>query len=68
MFGRLLIPLDAEKTIIIPQKAITRIGQLELVQIKNNNQWQSVYIKTGRRFNDKIEVLSGLFGNETIGY
>lgn len=71
MFGRLLIPVETEKTLVIPKQAVIRIGQLELVKIKGpgqNDPWQQIYIKTGKTFDDKIEVLSGLLGNETIGY
>jgi len=68
MFGRLLIPVEKEMIILIPQKAIVRVGQLELVHMKKMDTWQSIYIKTGKKFNDNIEVLSGLAGNETIGY
>jgi RND family efflux transporter MFP subunit len=68
MFGRLLIPVEQTQTLLIPQKAVIQVGQLELVYVKNDDLWQSVYIKTGRRFGEKIEVLAGLTGNETIGY
>ncbi|WP_457553985.1 efflux RND transporter periplasmic adaptor subunit [Desulfobacula sp.] len=68
MFGRLLIPVKKEKTLLIPQKAVIQVGQLELVYVKKDNVWQSVYIKTGKKFGEKIEVLAGLTGNETIGY
>ncbi len=68
MFGRLLIPLEKENTLLIPEKAVTRVGQLELVNVKNSNRWQRVYIKTGRIFGEKIEVLSGLSFDEIIGY
>jgi hypothetical protein len=47
---------------------VTQVGQLQLVNVKTDDLWQSVYIKTGRRFGEKIEVLAGLTGNETIGY
>lgn len=68
MFGRLLIPVEKEKTLLVPQKAIRRIGQLEMIRVKKDKTWQSVYIKTGKSFDEKTEVLSGLIGNETIGY
>lgn len=68
MFGRLLIPVETEKTLLIPKKAVIQVGQLELVYVKNDTAWQSVYIKTGKQFGEKIEVLAGLTGNETIGY
>jgi len=68
MFGRLLIPVEKKRTLLIPQKAVIQVGQLELVYVKKDKTWQSVYIKTGKRFGEKIEVLAGLTGNETIGY
>ena len=68
MFGRLLIPVEKNKTLLIPQKAVMLVGQLEQVFVKKDNSWQWVYIKTGKRFGEKIEVLAGLSGNETIGY
>jgi len=68
MFGRLLIPVEKNKTLLIPQKAVMLVGQLEQVFVKKDTSWQLVYIKTGKKFGEKIEVLSGLIGNETIGY
>lgn len=68
MFGRLLIPVEKERTLLIPLKAVIRVGQLELVYVKTGDSWESVYIKTGKKFGKKIEVLAGLTGNETIGY
>ncbi|NOX34123.1 MAG: efflux RND transporter periplasmic adaptor subunit [Deltaproteobacteria bacterium] len=68
MFGRLLIPVEKEKTLLIPIEAVIKVGQLELAHVKKNNAWQLVYIKTGKKFGKKVEVLAGLTGNETIGY
>ena len=62
MFGRLLIPVETDKTLLIPKYAVIHVGQLELVNVQNNKIWQRVYIKTGRIFGEKIEVLSGLWG------
>ncbi len=68
MFGRLLIPVEKKTTLMIPKKAVMLVGQLEQVFVKKDNLWQLVYIKTGKSFGEEIEVLSGLIGNETIGY
>ncbi len=72
MFGRLLIPVNKEKTLLIPEEAVTRVGQLEMVNIKIQNnetsRYKSVFIKTGKIFGSKIEVLSGLTGKEILGY
>jgi RND family efflux transporter MFP subunit len=73
MFGRLLIPVTREATLLIPEVALIRVGQLEMVNVmlddvSPDKGFHSVYVKTGRRFSDKIEVLSGLNGSETLGY
>ncbi len=77
MFGRLLIPVKTEETLLIPQDAVIRVGHLEMVNVKSQKnqdnqdqtaQYRSVYIKTGKKFGQKIEVLSGLTGRETLGY
>jgi len=77
MFGRLLIPVKTQKTLLIPLEAVTMVGHLEMVNIQSPNKntngnkdirYRSVYIKTGRSFGQKIEVLSGLTGKEILGY
>lgn len=74
MFGRLLIPVKTEETLLIPQAAVIRVGHLEMVNIQSQNnqdqkvRYHSVYIKTGKILGAEIEVLSGLTGTETLGY
>jgi len=36
MFGRLLIPMDPERWIVIPQAAIRRVGQIEVVDVADS--------------------------------
>ncbi len=67
MFGNLRIPVLTEKVVIIPENALKKVGQLELVVVKEDNRWTRRYIKTGRRLGKHIEVLSGLNGDETLG-
>ena len=68
MFGRLLIPVKKENTLLIPKAALIKVGQLEQVYVKKGDAWQRVYIKTGRVYGEKVEVLAGLMADETIGY
>ncbi len=73
MFGRLLIPVKTQATLLIPKEAVIRVGHLEMVNVqapddKNKKRYRSVYIKTGKVIGQKIEVLSGLTGTETLGY
>lgn len=66
MFGRAFIPVGERKTVLVPAQAVTRVGQLESVRILKGDEATSVYIKTGLRHGDEVEVLSGLNGGETL--
>jgi len=67
MFGKLRIPVQTENVVVIPASALRKVGQLELVTVKEGEHWTRRYIKTGRRLGNQIEVLSGLKGDETVG-
>jgi RND family efflux transporter MFP subunit len=67
MFGRLLIPVGKQKVVLAPPEAIKRVGQLEMVLLKKDDAWQQVYVTTGRQIGGKVEVLSGLDGDEILG-
>ncbi len=66
MFGRLLVPLGQRQAVVVPEKAIHYIGQLELVKVEKDGLWYDCLVKTGKKINGKIEVLSGLNGDEKI--
>ena len=66
MFGRLLIPAGKRVTVLIPAAAVRRVGQLETVMVKEGNAWRTIYVKIGQAHGDKVEVLSGLQGNEIV--
>lgn len=67
MFGRLYIPIDKTETVLIPEKAVIRVGQLETVMVETPHGWQQIFVRTGRNYKGMIEVLSGLSGGETVG-
>ena len=67
MFGRLMVPLGQEDAVLAPEAAVTRVGQLETVMVQSNDTWQQVYVRTGKRHGDRVEILSGLSGGETLG-
>jgi HlyD family secretion protein len=66
MYGKLRVPYREIDIVLIPEKTIDRVGQLELVMVKTTDGWKRRYIKTGNRYEEKVEVLSGLLGNETL--
>jgi RND family efflux transporter MFP subunit len=67
MFGRLLVPLGNREVILVPVVAVHAVGQLETVMVRSDDRWESVYVRTGKVHGDKVEVLSGLSGGETLG-
>lgn len=66
MFGRLLIPVKESRVVVIPRKAVRRIGQLEVVFAQLGGRWQEIFVTTGKVMGDKVEVLSGLKGDEIV--
>lgn len=66
MFGRLMVPLGERQAVVVPKNAIYRIGQMEVVRAEKDGHWCHCFVTTGREIEDKIEVLSGLSGNEKI--
>lgn len=67
MFGRLKISTGEVERIYVPENAINRVGQLEFIEVIENNEPVKRFIRTGRR-NEKgqAEVLSGLQTGETF--
>jgi RND family efflux transporter MFP subunit len=66
MFGRLLIPVTEREIVSVPRNAVKRIGQLEVVTAELGGRWQQIFVTTGKVMGDKVEVLSGLKGDETV--
>lgn len=66
MFGRLFLPADKREGVLVPRSAIQEVGQLKLVTIKKGDRWERIFVETGTKRQDQVEVLSGLSGNEQI--
>ncbi|MGE5192455.1 MAG: efflux RND transporter periplasmic adaptor subunit [Deltaproteobacteria bacterium] len=66
MFARLLIPLEDEQVLVVPRQAIRNVGQLELVDIVEKGRAGRRAVRTGRTFDDQVEVLSGLREGERV--
>jgi len=69
MFGTLKIPVGRHRVVSTPWKAVRRVGQLELITVKTDGGWETRHVKTGSRLpNGDVEILSGLNGDETVGW
>jgi membrane fusion protein, multidrug efflux system len=66
MFGRILIPLEEVQVLVIPQQAVRRVGQLELVEVVENRRATRRAIRSGRTLDENVEVLSGLQEGERV--
>lgn len=68
VFGKLRVPVGQRPVVTVPDAAVRRVGQLELIQVKTGDGWQTRYVTTGVHLDDAVEILSGLNGTETIGW
>ncbi|GMV96794.1 MAG: RND transporter [Phycisphaerae bacterium] len=66
MFGRLLIPLDEEELLVIPQAAVRRVGQLDSVDVAEDGFLRRRIVQLGRILGDDVQVLSGLSAGELV--
>jgi HlyD family secretion protein len=66
MFGRLLVSLGERQAVVVPENAIYRTGQMEVVKAEKDGRWCNCFVKTGKRIDGKVEILSGLSGVEKI--
>ncbi len=66
-FVRVFLPGDATRTILAPTAAITTFGQMERIFVVTADRRASLrLVKTGPRHGNRIEIVSGLDGSETI--
>lgn len=67
LFAHISIPVGKRETILVPQKAIIEKGQLTGVYVSDERGIITFRpVKTGKRYDDVIEVLSGLNPKEKI--
>jgi RND family efflux transporter MFP subunit len=59
-FGRAFFSAGERKALVIPESALTRHGQLEGIYLLQNNVALLRLVKTGKRSDHRIEILSGL--------
>ncbi|MDD1623021.1 MAG: efflux RND transporter periplasmic adaptor subunit [Methylococcaceae bacterium] len=66
-FGWLELGCQAkQQALLIPASAIVNYGQLQTVKVVEGQQLHTLHIRTGKRYGDQLEVLSGLREGETI--
>jgi len=68
LFGRLMIPTGERERICIPQAAISRIGQLQYVEVvRKDGTLERRFVRTGAHSEQgKVELLSGASPGEKV--
>jgi membrane fusion protein (multidrug efflux system) len=65
-FGRIHIPLQDEEVLVVPKNAVRLVGQLELVDVVENQRLNRRAVRIGRELDANVEVLSGLRRGERV--
>jgi len=61
MFGRVLFPTGKVPVLVVPQRAILRVGGYDgLYTVTADNVARLVMVTTGKTFGDQVEILSGI--------
>ncbi|MEX2093547.1 MAG: efflux RND transporter periplasmic adaptor subunit [Pirellulales bacterium] len=66
MFGRILVPLSDEHVLVVPRAAISRVGQLSLVDVVEGDEVRRRSVQLGRELPEGYEVLAGLREGEKV--
>ncbi len=65
-FGRVSVPVKETELLWVPESAVIRRGQMELVFVAGGGHALLRLVKTGRRISDRTVVLSGLEVGEQV--
>jgi len=65
-FGRVLVPTGESQTIRVPAAAVISRGQMETVFVAAGNRAQLRIVRSGKRTDGEIELLSGISPGESV--
>ena len=65
-FGRVAIPVSETNVLRAPAAAVVQRGQMEFVFVIADHRAQLRIVKTGRRFGNEVELLSGVSAGEQV--
>jgi len=66
MFGRLLLPAGSVKRVLVPQRAVSRVGQLSFVVLGDERNTRRLVILGEPASDERIEILSGVSPGESV--
>ncbi|MCX6966178.1 MAG: efflux RND transporter periplasmic adaptor subunit [Verrucomicrobia bacterium] len=65
-FGRVAVPVSQTSVLRIPVSAVVQRGQMEIVFVIQNGRAQLRLVKTGKRFGNEVELVSGIEAKEVV--
>lgn len=65
-FGWLYQACGRDDLLLVPESAVSRIGQLESVRLLVEGRPRLRHVRTGKRFDGQVEILSGLKEGDTV--
>jgi multidrug efflux pump subunit AcrA (membrane-fusion protein) len=65
-FGRVSVPVRERPAVLVAEGAVVRRGQIESVFVVEEGVARLRLVKTGRRHNGLVEIISGLSGGEKV--
>lgn len=65
-FGRVSVPVAEVKLLLVPQSAVLKRGQMELVFVAQNGKAALRLVKTGKKHEGRVEILSGIEEGEQV--
>ncbi|MBM3879932.1 MAG: efflux RND transporter periplasmic adaptor subunit [Verrucomicrobia bacterium] len=65
-FGRVAVPVGQTTALRVPASAVVVRGQMELVFVVTNQVAQLRLVKTGKRFETEVELVSGVSAGEPV--
>lgn len=65
-FGRVSVPVRERPALLVAEGAVVRRGQIESVFVIEEGVARLRLVKTGRRHNGQVEIISGLAGGEKV--
>lgn len=66
LFGRLAVPLGESRAAVVPVGALVQRGQMDMVFVVADGRAHMRLVKTGKRFGQEIELISGVTPGETV--
>lgn len=67
MFGKLRLRVGERQAITVRSGAVTSVGQLSTVLLRQGDRWVRRYVTTGETRDGVTEILSGLAADQTVG-